>query len=57
MAYPKLKKIEIQMSRHEKRYISEEMSPRSDVAFAKFYKKNPKGTNVGHAFLYIIKMV
>ena len=27
VAYPKLKKIEIQMSRHEKRYRSEEMSP------------------------------
>ena len=26
-------------------------------AFAKFYKKNPKGKNVGHAFLYVIKMV
>ena len=30
----------------------------SVVAFAKFYKKNPKGTNVRHAFLlYVIKMV
>ena len=38
LAYPKLKKIEIQISRHEKRYRSEEIAPASSRLDGMFSK-------------------